>query len=165
MDLRSGDKVETFARNECCEKIQIPINESPGIDWIEYRNIYRPITPLKKRRKPSFSFQREKFVRSESLSKIPNRKRIMSWKQLCSVCSGVQQVFRTGVNTSIKKYYLIFNRLYSFNARCSGIYPVLAIEPWNRFSNKEGWLHIPQKNPGYIIFNISVNTLTPICPA
>ena len=58
-------------------------------------------------------------------------------------CSaGVQQVFRTGVNTLLKKYQLIFNGLETPNPRCSGVYPVLAIEHQDR-------LHRRQQPPSY----------------
>jgi hypothetical protein len=95
-----------------------------------------------KSEKTHFFFQRENPSIPSSEVKILNQKRISGWKRVCSVCSGVQQVFRTGVNTSLKKYHIIFNGLQTANPRCSGVYAVLAIEHQDR-------LHRQQQPPSY----------------
>jgi hypothetical protein len=60
----------------------------------------------------------------------------------------------TRVNTFLRKYQLIFNRLKTPNARCSGVYAVLAIEHQGQLQQEWKAPHTPEKNPGYLIFNI-----------
>ena len=125
----------------CCTRIMLTVMLAAVCLYISDHQSLFPNT-CSKIRKTHFFFQRENPAIPSSEVKILNPKRKSGWKRVCSVCSGVQQVFRTGVNTSLKKYHMIFNWLHTVDLRCSGVYAVLAIENQDR-------LHRRQQSPSY----------------
>ncbi len=86
-----------------------------------------PNTLLKNRETAIFSFN-EKIYPVLNAGQNSKLKTEIKSQTVLQCLFSVQQVFRTGVNTSLKKYQQISNRLQTTNLRCSGVYPVLAIE-------------------------------------
>jgi hypothetical protein len=62
--------------------------------------------------------------------------------------TSVQQVFRQGVNTFKRNNCLFFNGLNFIDPRCSGVYPVLAIEHQDRLPQEGKAPHTSVKKTG-----------------